>query len=546
MSDTRSKMMGWGLWEVALIAVLALAFRLIHLEEVRHTDSYFHIMAAAAWLNDGTLYVGGDVPYTRAYLFTYLVAGFQSLFGGTTFVAGLPAILAGVAWVATLFLWVRSVAGRAAAWVAGLLLCFDMGSLALAHMVRFYTLHGLLFFLAAIGVYYLVTRRPPWGVATLIGGAALVSLSLAYHLQFTTVIGGIALVVWLLVEGAPYVVRSFQDHRSRAIGVAIAVSILVLVAVMAVLQTDFVSKYWSLYRGAPPMWAESRADAFHWYFVYMESNYTVLWALFPLVAMIAIARYGRPAIFAVVLFMVPFILHSMASFKAERFLSYAMPFFFATWGMAIAAVFPGLERIARDAVPRIIGIRPAERLFAFATWGLSILLVIAIVVTNRPIWKGAYKFVVDGERPGYMSTARWDEAASLLKPVLDSVEVVVVGAGEAYYYLDHVHVITHSKSGLGDQEFVREPVLGVPMISTGTSLETLFRCYNSGVVATDTRNWGKGWMFTEEIIEVLQANTQPIFLPEEWGIRAYLWSHDEKVVEQGDCPVLESRRAPRL
>ena len=39
MNDTNLKRRGWGLWEVALIAALALGFRLIHLEEVRHVDS---------------------------------------------------------------------------------------------------------------------------------------------------------------------------------------------------------------------------------------------------------------------------------------------------------------------------------------------------------------------------------------------------------------------------------------------------------------------------------------------------------------------------
>jgi hypothetical protein len=48
------------------------------------------------------------------------------------------------------------------------------------------------------------------------------------------------------------------------------------------------------------------------------------------------------------------------------------------------------------------------------------------------------------------------------------------------------------------------------------------------------------------MIEVLQANAQPIDLPEEWGILAYTWSYGEAVKEEAGCPVLEARRAPRL
>ena len=127
VSGAKPRRVGWGLWEVALIAGLALGFRLIHLEEVRHVDSYFHIMAAASWLTDGMLSIGGEWPHDRAYLFTHLVAALQSLFGGTTFVAGLPAIVAGVAWVAALFIWVRSVGtGLSRRAAAGRRLAYDL------------------------------------------------------------------------------------------------------------------------------------------------------------------------------------------------------------------------------------------------------------------------------------------------------------------------------------------------------------------------------------------------------------------------------------
>jgi hypothetical protein len=546
MKLSRYEKVGSGLWEVALITVLALAFRLIHLEEMRQTDSYFHIMGAASLLHDGTLLIGGDVPYDRAYLFTYLVAGFQSLFGGTTWVAGLPAILAGVATVAVVFLWVRSVAGRTAAWIAGLLFCFDMGSLVLAHMVRFYTLHTLLFFLGAIGLYYLVVRRPSWGSAALISVIVIASLSLAYHLQITTVIGGIALVSWLLIEAFPRVVCRLQNNsRSTAIAVAFGAAILILAAAAVAVQYDLASRYWRLLHGAP-MWAQWKSDTLTYYYAHLGRSYGALWVLFPVAAVFAIAKHGRPAVFAVVMFTVPFILHSVAAFKAERFLSYAMPFFFVTWGIAIAAALPGIKGVVRDAVINIIGFRPADRVLAVSVWGLLIAMIIVLGLMNRPIWWKAYTFVVGTERPEFIDPPRWDKAARVLNAVIDSVEVVVVSTGEGYYYLDHVHVIAHAGHVAGGVEFEPGHHLGVPGISERTSLETLFRCYNSGLVAIDGVRWGKNWAFTEEMIEGLQARAQPFALPAEWRIHAYTWSHSKDVGEEVGCPVLDERRAPRL
>ena len=545
MSGANTRRVGWGLWEVALITFLALAFRLIHLEEARQVDSYFHIMAAAAWLTDGTLSLGGEVPYDRAYLFTYLVAAFQSLFGGTTFVAGLPAILAGAAWVTALFIWVRSVAGRTAAWVAGLLFCFDLGSLALAHMVRFYTLHSLAFFIGAIGLYYLVTRRPSPGPAVATGLAVIGAFGLAYHLQVTTVIGAIALVVWLVIDISPRVFGYLRAHRTAALALIVPVFAAVGVAGFLFLQSDTVAAYWVRFQWAPSH-AQSSADDLAYYILRMQSALPLLWALFPLAAVIAIARYGRPAIFSIVLFAVPFLLHSVAAEKAERLLSYAMPFFFAIWGFAAAALLPQLKAVAREAVLNVARIRLPDRVVLVATWSLLAILFASLVVTSRTIWWDTYQFIAHNERPRGMNPPQWDRAVSRLQPLIDSADVVVTtGGAPPFYYLGRVHVLA-AEYFSHQSEFSDARRLGVPTISAPASLDQIIRCNESGLVVIPGGHWGNDWGFTEEMIEVLQASAQPIDLPEGWRIRAYTWAHGADVREEADCPVLEARQAPRL
>ena len=545
MSAVLARTRGWGLWEVALITALALAFRLIHLEEARHIDSYFHIMAAASWLTDGTLSIGGEVPYERAYLFTYLVAAFQGLFGGTTFVAGLPAILAGAAWVTALFIWVRSVAGRTAAWVAGLLFCFDLGSLAIAHMVRFYTLHGLAFFIGAIGLYYLVTRRPSPGAAVATGLVVIGAFGLAYHLQVTTVIGAIALLVWLVIEISPRVFRHLHEHPAAALALIVPVFAVVGVAGFFLLQSDTVAAYWGRFQWAPS-YAQSGVDHLTYYILRMESASLLLWAMFPLAALIATARYGRPAIFSIVLFAVPFLLHSLAAQKADRFLSYAMPFFFVIWGFAVAALLPQLKALAREAVLNVARIRLSDRVVRVATWSLLAIVFAALVVTSRSIWRDSYKFIAHNERPSGVNPPQWDRAVSRLQPLIDSADVVVTTGGAAlFYYVGRVHVLA-AQYYSHSPEFSDSLHLGVPTISVPASLDLLIRCNESGLAVIQGDFWGRHWGFTEEMIEVLQASAQPIELPEEWRIRAYTWSHGADFREEAGCPVLEARRAPRL
>ena len=543
MNAVLFKTRSWGLWEVALITALALGFRLLHLEEQRHSDSYLHIMAAASLLTDGTLSLGGEVQYDRAYLFTYLVAAFQSVFGGTTFVAGVPALLAGVAWVAVLFVWVRSTAGRTAAWVAGLLFAFDVWSLALAHMVRFYTLHGLAFFLGAIGLYYIVTRRPPWGTMAVTAAAVIGAFWFAYHLQYTTVVGGIALAVWLVVEMSPRVFLYFRDHRSRAIALAIPIVVGGSVAGFLFVQSEAAARYWGMFSTAAP-WAEPRVDDLTYYIRRLERTYGFLWALFPVAAIVAIARYGRPAVFSLLLFVVPLVVHSLAAFKAPRFLGYAIPFFFVIWGLAIAAALPYLKVVARRAVSKVGRSCIRGQVFSFLSHSLLFAVLVGVALTGRSVWWEAYKFVAENERPSGMTPHRWDKAAARLRPVVESVDVVVIsGVASSDYYVDYVHVKIHTSNFSGDPEFSKREPAGVPGISAPQSLETLTRCYSSGLVAVDNTRWGR---LSHEMIETLQANAQPFPLPEEWGVRAYTWSHDVDVGEEVDCPVLEAHRAPRL
>lgn len=544
MNAAPSRTVGLGFWEVALIMLLALAFRLIQLDESRHPDDYYHLMAAASWLREGTLSIGGDEPYDRAYLFTYLVAVFQGLFGETTYVARLPAVMAGVAWVVVLFLWVRSVAGRSAAWVAALLFCFDSGSLALAHMVRFYTLHGLVFFLGAIGLYYLVVKRPNWGGTALIGVTVIAALSLAYHLQLTTVIGGVALIVWLAVELFPRALAYLINYRSKAVVFGAPVLALGLFSGLVLLQFDVLAAYWARFSSVP-MWAEATGEDLAYYFRILNGRYPVLWALFPLAALIAIAKGGRPAIFAFVLFTVPFILHSLAAFKAERFLGYAMPFFFATWGIAIGLLFPKLKAIAKEALVSVIRVQPPERVLAVAASGVLIVVMASLILTNKTLWSSVYRVVVQTELPSHMRHPNWDKAVPLLRPYLDSVEVVLAsGGGPPFYHLDRVHAVVHAEYLGGRPEFSFSDRLGLPVISSADSLELLIRCHKSGLVVIDRYRWGQYWGVSEEFIEALVMRADPVQLPEEWGVRAYTWRHDQRVTDRSDCPDLEARKTP--
>lgn len=211
---------GLSAWlEPLLLRGLALVVRLAWMQADLHIDELYHLLAARGWSETGTPRIGEGI-YDRAFLFTALIAWCQEIFGAGVIVARLPSVVAGSALVLALFLWTRRVAGPLAAWVAGLLLAFSPVAVELSQLARFYAVHALLFWLAAICAWHAAAP----GVAPLSRLAAatlaLLSTLLAAHLQLLTLIGFAGLGVWLAGLLAP---QAWRWLRARG-GVALAVA----------------------------------------------------------------------------------------------------------------------------------------------------------------------------------------------------------------------------------------------------------------------------------------------------------------------------------
>ena len=186
-------------WELALLALIALVPRLVHLDHPPQFDELYHVLAARSWAADGTLTLGDGV-YERTALFTKLIGLSFRFFDDTLLVARIPSVVAGTAWVILVASWTSSRAGRAAGWVAGLLLGGDPGAIYASQFARFYALHGLFFFAGASGMFNLIDQWDARSTAWKAWVAALTAAALlaALYLQVTTLIGFLALGAWAL------------------------------------------------------------------------------------------------------------------------------------------------------------------------------------------------------------------------------------------------------------------------------------------------------------------------------------------------------------
>jgi len=534
------------LWDVAALSAVALVVRLIQLDHTAQIDELNHVLAARSLLENGTLQIGTDGGlYARAWGFTYVVALAFRLFGESLVVARIPALLAGTALVVVLFAWVRSVAGRGAAWLAALFLCFDPTAIFLSQFTRFYTIHALLFLLGAIAVFDLCTRpsSPRRRIALAFG--AVGAFALAYHLQVTTVIGmaGVAVGACMLL------IR-------REVAEAIAArwrwwlpALLLLSLPAAFAASRLLPLYLGSFRYADA-WAAGFVDDPLYYLRMQLEWYPTLWSLLPIVFVVAVRRQPTFALFAAAVFLVAFSIHSLAAWKNPRFVFYAMPFLFALSGIAVASALRWIGRQATAACRRIAWPVDGTRLASPAAI-VAVVGTVGYVIAANSAYRLTAKMltVADADWSSpilYRGEPDWAAAVEALRSVADSSGLIVASADlKALYYFGRLDVIL-SANELGSA-FAMQPDFSVseklrrPVIRQPESVARLIECSPSGLVLVENKHLGQTWAVPPETADYLRNHTEVVPLPAALRLTAFRWrnpAHSEAACPAGVTPVL--------
>ncbi len=510
-------------WRCAALFLFGFSviIRFIEIDRPPHVDELYHILAAKGWLVHGEPRIA-DGLYTRAQLFTMLVAGSLGIFGDNLVAARLPSIIAGSLLVAAVFLWTRAVAGTAAAWIAALLLCLSAMSFQLFLWARFYALHALVFWLAAIGAYALVEAR--LGLGTRLGlavgsvGAAL----LALHLQTLTLVGLAALAFWLgLAAGLPWL-WSLGGARWRwplLIGIAGAL----LAALALLVSLGLLDGLWQGYRSAPPHSAEHRNEVWFYHLLLLQ-RYPAIWPFFPFVGLIALAVRPRPALFCFSVFTAVFVLELFAGMKDQRYLLFAMPFFYVLCGIALAATLGRLVNLLSTAGDRAAAALLPGGLRRPAKWAAIAASLLFLIGANGSTAKTALTFVgvrlsADDGGIGIASnaiSAAWSAAGAALEPWLDEQRVVVTMAEELtlYYIGDYDILIDRNRAAeLRAGEFAVDPRNGRTVVSEPASVELILDCYREGLIIGDTQVWRKRARVDDQLADLIERRTTRIDLP---------------------------------
>jgi 4-amino-4-deoxy-L-arabinose transferase-like glycosyltransferase len=509
------------------VFALALAARLIGLHHTPYVDELNHVMAAHSLLQHGTLELtpGGE-PYTRARLFTYVIAALFRAFGESLAVARIPAVIAGAALVSVLFVWVRSVAGRAAAWIAATLFCFQPQSIYLSQLARFYTIQTLCFFGAAILIYRAVTddTLTVSRVMRLWAGALLLCL-LALHFQIITLVGIAGVLLWAAAD------RARARLRPRQMAVALGgAAVLGVVALFAISRGAFASQL-ALFSYVDQWAAANRHNTRYYHDIFLD-QYGTIWTLFPLLAVLAIYRNGRAATFCLIPFVVAFVVHSLAAWKAERYLFSVMPMFFAVAGIGIAEGAQRLRPALEGALDWLAGTSLSSRARTRGTALLFAFIALFAAIGNSAT-SYALKMMLVSDADWqlallYRGQPDWVAAHVVLGPQVDSSAIVISTSElKSLYYLHRADVLL-SVDYLGDPrhpgpEYSVFRKLARPVVSTTQSLDQLRACFPTGLVVAEHGQWRTPWSVQSGVADYIETTLDAVHLAPATRLIAYRW-----------------------
>jgi hypothetical protein len=516
--------------EAGLLALIALAVRLAHIQSVTPWyDDFYHMLAARSWLADGTFAIA-EGEYTRAALFTRMVAGSLAVFGDSLAAGRVPPVIAGTLWAVAVFAWFRHVGGAIAGWTAGVLFALDPGAINLSQWVRFYTLHGLLVWTGWVCLYHLVSMRLDRRLTLSLSGAALASFAVAQHLQDTTLLAVGAVGLWagvvILLALPVWLAPGPQQAQRRRLAVVGALALSV-VAVWEV-ASGSVTGAWERYN-TTFFWMTGDVEprAYFWWFAL---RYPTLWTLFPVAIALAVARFPRPALFSLVLFTVSFVAVSFGPATEERYLYFAIPLFFGLWGLAAATLLPALYDVCGRTLAALGNLRLGEsgrRLLAGALASLAV----AFVASQNEAVRMSLRMVfpAGGERP--YREADWEAVLPQLQQLADSADVVLSSyVLKPLYYFDrgdyHLSWTETAEAGFEDGrpvEFSRDSRTGLPSISTPESLEAVMSCYESGLILSEAFHINVPHIIPEQTTTFILDRTEEVPLPPDSWVLAYRW-----------------------
>lgn len=509
-----------GIWAMGLAAVIgAVLVVLVTRDMIDHVplyDELLHVLAAQGLLESGAPVIGTG-EYRRGELFTRAVAFSFERMGVDLVAARLPALLATAALVALIGAWVTRRAGLLAGIAAACVLALAPLTIQLAVIARFYTLHALAATVLLICAYEASIPARKLSARIGLGVLALAALVVAWRLQPSTIIAAGACVAGLLavavLDSWPRLRAMAAAHRRAVVGTAVGIA---LAAAAGLWVASSVLLAWL---GPPPLWAVDRAGRVAYYLQVMTEHLPLLWPLLPLAAAAALMVNRRLAVFCIAAAVSALVVHSLAPFKAPRYIYYLLPLLAVLWGCGLAFAVEWLARGLRRLAP---GIRPATALFAaIAAVGLMLINSEEGIRSARLVLGKA----TQAQILPYTTEGDWIAAGAVLAPAVADADRLIVSSGvKALYALGRFDyeinpsVVAETDSG---SEFGWDSRTGRQAIGSAESLARLLDEPGRTLIVADEEKVGSRTGITPQALELLTSRCHRVAVPQETRVVAW-------------------------
>lgn len=477
-------------WRVALgavlVAALALILRLALLDNAPFHDELYHYLAAQSWLRSGELAIL-DGAYERGAWFTILAAKAMDLFGGGLDAARIAALIPGIALAAGAYLFGRLTGGPVTGWVAGLLTAFWPQGIEEAQFLRFYSLQAFLF-LCATAALWGATQVRALAPRVALGALSAFAFAAATLFQITTVIGLSGVLLWFCLVCVLPAILAMRARWAILGGLAACG----LAGLGLAIALGWAGAALDLYRWTPAHAADTR-DYVFFYHAMMLQTYPVLWCLFPVAVVCAASRHPRLTMLCGAVVAAAFIGQSFGGMKAQRYVSYALPFFFLIWGLAIEAYGRPALQALRDGAAKAVEALGASRKPAQILGALALAGAFAFALLTNAFFASSVAYGL-GKFGDPQFNAGWADGRELIDAATaDNPAPYVVATRELHttHYLGGYDILFNAErlDEINGPDFAEDFRTGRPIIESQEALEKVIACHPRGVFVTSVPFW---------------------------------------------------------